>query len=218
MAWHDGLSPDEVRLLLAMGGLLSLGLQGRVAAWLQSARPEQLPPEGVWRVWLILSGRGWGKTRTGAETVISWIAEGTVTHVAIVGQTREDVRNVMVAALLKSAGTDAVFSESHLELTFPSGAVIRGFSAEDPDSLRGHQFDAAWCDELGAWRRPEAFDQLQMCVRVGEGRIIVTTTPRPIPVIRALLADPTTVVTRGRTLDNVANLSQGAVNYLFGRY
>jgi phage terminase large subunit-like protein len=105
-----------------------------------------------------------------------------------------------------------------LRLTFPNGATARSFSAEDPDALRGYQFDAAWSDEVAAWRYPDAWDQLQFGLRIGAARQIVTTTPRPVRVIRTLLKDPNVVVTRGRTLDNADNLSPDSLAYLLSRY
>jgi phage terminase large subunit-like protein len=106
----------------------------------------------------------------------------------------------------------------HYRLQWPNGALALGFSAEDPDSLRGYEFDTAWCDELAAWHYPGSYDQLQFGLRARGARQIVTTTPRPVRVVRDLIADPSTVVTRGRTADNAANLDTAALGYLFARY
>ncbi len=121
--------------------------------------------------------------------------------------------------LRAAAGPAVQYTESrHYQLRWANGAEAWGFSAEDPDSLRGYEFDAAWCDELAAWRYPATYDQLQFCLRTGSARQIITTTPRPTPLIRALLADPTTVVTRGRTQENAANLDSGTLRYYRSRY
>lgn len=190
----------------------------RRAEWSNLARPEQLPPPGDWRTWLVLAGRGWGKTRTGAETVARWIGDGTAHRVAAVAQTAADARDISMAALREAAGPGVMYQPSLLRLTWPNGATVRSFSAEDPDALRGYQFDAAWSDELAAWRYPETWDQLQFALRIGGAHQIVTTTPRPVRVIRNLLKDPTVAVTRGRTMDNAANLSPEALAYLLERY
>ena len=190
----------------------------RRVSWRKIARPEQLPPLGDWRTWLVLAGRGWGKTRTGAETIVEWIRQETAKHIGVVAQTAADARDISMAALRAAAGPEVVYSPSLLRLQWPNGATVRSFSAEDPDALRGYQFDAAWSDEVAAWRYPEAWDQLQFGLRVGGARQIVTTTPRNVRVIRALVKDPTVTITRGRTLDNAANLSPEALAYLLSRY
>lgn len=187
-------------------------------AWSATARPEQLEPDGDWRTWLILAGRGFGKTRTGAETVNGWARSGRARRIAVIAQTAADVRDISIAALRKAA-PDAAYSPSkHHLLTWPNGATAMGFSAEEPDSLRGYQFDSAWCDELAAWRYPETWDQLQFALRIGQTRQIVTTTPRPTRIIRDLLDSPSVSVTRGRTLDNAANLSPEFLRDIVARY
>ena len=139
--------------------------------------------------------------------------------IAVVAPTQTDVRDVAIAALRRAAGPEIEYVESrHFRLRWPSGAIAMGFSAEDPDSLRGYEFDTAWCDELAVWRYPDAYDQLQFGVRVGQSRQIVTTTPRPTALIRMLLADPATALTRGRTRDNEVNLAPAAFAHLFTRY
>ena len=209
------LPPDQQRQVLALAAVRLK--HKRQSAWQGIARPEQKPPDGDWRTWLILAGRGWGKTRTGAETVAQFIRDGSATRVGVVAQTAADARDVSVRALV-AASPGAVWEPSKRLVTFPNGATAITFSAEDPDSLRGYEFDLAWSDELAAWRFPEAWDQLQYGLRVGRARQIVTTTPRPVRVIRALLDDPSCTVTRGRTLDNEANLSAEALAYLLRKY
>lgn len=191
--------------------------------WVELARPEQRLPEGDWRTWLILAGRGWGKTRTGAEAISEWLRTGSARRIALVAQTAADARDVMIegeSGLMAVArpGERPRYEPSKRRVTWPNGALATSFSAEEPDSLRGPQFDAAWCDEVAAWRYPDAWDQLQYGLRIAPARQIVTTTPRPVRVLRELLADPTTVVTRGRTLDNAANLSASSLEYLLKRY
>ena len=216
------LSREEHRRLLALVEVELEAERARAApvptGWAALARPEQLPPEGDWRTWLMLAGRGWGKTRTGAETIAAWVREGTAHRIGIVAPTAADVRDLSMRAL-RAAAPEAVSTESrHFSLRWPNGAEALGFSAEDPASLRGYEFDTAWCDELAAWRYPEAFDQLQFGLRIGRARQIVTTTPRPVRLVRELLADPRTVVRRGRTLDNAANLAPDALRALVARY
>lgn len=184
------------------------------------ARPNQLEPEGDWTTWLILAGRGFGKTRTGAETIRDWacgstpLGKGQCKHIALVAETAPDARDVMVegpAGLLECHPKDfrPTYFPSKRSVVWPNGAQAILFNAVEPDQLRGPQFDAAWCDELAKWRyAAETWDQLQFGLRLGKKpRQIVTTTPRPIPLIRRLVADSTVHVTKGRTFDNSDNLA-----------
>ena len=137
--------------------------------WRYWARPEQLPPRGEWRTWLILAGRGWGKSRTGAEWVRAIVASGKARRVALVARTAADVRDVLIEGesgiLACSPDSERpIWEPSKRRLTWPSGAIATTYSAEEPDQLRGPQHDAAWCDELAAWRYPDAWDQLQICL------------------------------------------------------
>jgi phage terminase large subunit-like protein len=215
------LDPKDRRIALA---LTELELEHDRAApaaagWASIARAEQLPPPGEWRTWLLLAGRGFGKTRAGAEAINLWARAGTARRIAVVAQTIADVRDLSVAALRAAAGPDVTYTATkHYRLRWPNGAEALGFSAEDPDSLRGYEFDAAWCDELAAWRYPESYDQLQFGLRAPGARQVVTTTPRSVRVVRDLLADPSTVVTRGRTVDNAANLDTATLRFLLARY
>jgi phage terminase large subunit-like protein len=192
--------------------------------WAYRARPEQLPPPGDWRVWLLLAGRGFGKTRTGAETVRTRVASGLARRIALVGPTAADVRDVMVegeSGLLAIAPPwdRPVYEPSKRRLTWPSGAVATLFSADEPERLRGPQHDLAWCDELAAWRYAAAWDMLMFGLRLGaDPRAVVTTTPRPTKLIRELLADPKVVVTRGRTAENRANLAPAFLSQVVRRY
>ena len=200
-------------------------------AWWFWARTEQLPPPGDWRVWLFLGGRGAGKTRAGAEWTRSLLegntplAAGRYRRLALLGSTLGDVREVMVegpSGLMAIAGEGQrpALEIGRRRLVWPNGAVAQLFSAEDPDSLRGPQFDAAWCDEFAAWpHRQRAFDMLQLGVRLGsDPRLMVTTTPRPLARLKALMARTDTVVTRARTRDNVAFLAPGFVDPMEALY
>ncbi|WP_457106861.1 DNA-packaging protein [Methylobacterium sp. P5_C11] len=202
--------------------------------WLHQARPDQLPPADAetWTTWAVIGGRGSGKTRTGAEWVDALargdpaFTDAPVARIALVGETHLDVRDVMVEGPSGLLGLPPrgrprpVWSPSRRRLEWSNGAVAFAFSAEEPDALRGPQFGAAWCDEAAKWRRPEAaFDMLQFGLRLGaRPRNLVTTTPRPVPLIRRLLADPRTVVSRARTGDNAAHLAPDFLEQVVGRY
>jgi phage terminase large subunit-like protein len=200
--------------------------------WFETqGRPSQIEPPGDWRTWLILAGRGWGKTRTGAEWVRWQIAHGA-TRVALVAPTAADARDVMVegeSGLLAVCSRDAVRPVYHpglRRILFPEGSAIAPhgamcttYSAEEPDRLRGPQHDAAWCDELAAWKYPFAWDMLMMGLRLGQNpRVCVTTTPRPTPVIRELVDSANTYVTRGSTFENEANLSPIFMERILNKY
>lgn len=199
--------------------------------WKFWARPNQLIPEGDWTTWLILAGRGFGKTRTGAETIRQWVcgdtplSKGRYHKIALVAETAPDARDVMVegpAGLLACHPKDfrPTYYPSKRSVEWPNGAQAILFNAVEPDQLRGPQFDAAWCDELAKWRyASDTFDQLQFGLRLGDHpRQVITTTPRPIPVVRRLMNDANTFVTRGRTYDNAANLAAPFLRQVEERY
>jgi phage terminase large subunit-like protein len=192
--------------------------------WPQWARDGQKPPPGDWRVWLLLAGRGFGKTRTGAEMVRRLIGMRTARHVALVAPTAADARDVMVegeSGLLATAPPwdRPEYEPSKRRLTWENGAIATTYSADEPERLRGPQHDFAWCDELAAWRYPEAWDMLMFGLRLGlDPRAVVTTTPRPTKLIKALVADPKVTVTRGTTYDNAANLAPGFLEQIVRRY
>jgi phage terminase large subunit-like protein len=183
--------------------------------WPLWARSDQLAPGIDWRVWLLLGGRGSGKTRTGAEWVrYAMRYAGEPLRVALVAPSLHEGRAVMIEGnsglLAVHAGRERPhWFPSRREMVFPNGSVAQLFSAERPDLLRGPQFHLAWCDELAKWRHPKAtWDMLQFGLRLGRRpRQVVTTTPKPIPLIRKLLGDPAVCVTRSRTADNVDNLA-----------
>ena len=192
--------------------------------WELWARHSQLPPDGDWRVWLLLAGRGFGKTRTGAELVRARIAARRARHVALVAPTAADARDVMVEGesgllAIASAHNRPHYEPSKRRLTWPNGAIATTYSADEPERLRGPQHDFAWCDELAAWRYPAAWDMLMFGLRLGrDPRAVVTTTPRPTALIKALLADPHVAVTRGRTAENAENLAPAFLDQIVRRY
>ncbi|MCL6640250.1 MAG: terminase family protein, partial [Candidatus Rokubacteria bacterium] len=192
--------------------------------WRFWARPEQLPPEGDWRVWLLLAGRGFGKTRTGAEWVRAQVESGRCGRLALVAPTAADVRDVMVEGesgilAVSPPWFRPVYEPSKRRLTWPNGAIATTYSADEPDRLRGPQHDGAWCDEIASWKYPEAWDMLMFGLRLGrDPRVVVTTTPKPVRLVRDLLALPTTAVTRGSTYDNAENLAPAFLEQIIRKY
>lgn len=193
----------------------------------EQARTEQLPPDGDWNTWLYLAGRGAGKTRTAAEW-LAWEAIKTpATRWAIVAPTYSDARDTCVEGdsgilgVLKRYDAILNWNRSLGEIVLTNGSIIKLFSADKPDRLRGPQHHGAWCDELAAFRYSDTWDQLQLGLRLGDKpRVIVTTTPRPTPLIRSLAArnDNSVALTRGSTFDNAANLAPSALLEFQARY
>ena len=230
------LSPAERASLLET--LSTEQLEELQHCWAMWARPEQLPPPDnvlpdgkVWLYWLYLAGRGTGKTRSGSEFVRSEVCgttplgKGRCVRIAIIGETSKDVRDVIVegdSGLLKChpKAFRPVYKPSTASLHWPNGAVATLYNGTEPDQLRGPQCDLAWADELAKWRyAQEAWDMLMFGLRLGtRPRAMVTTTPRPIPILKALLKDPYTVVTRGRTQDNAENLAASFIQQVQERY
>jgi phage terminase large subunit-like protein len=178
-------------------------------SWNCWARAEQLPPAWHWRVWLLMAGRGFGKTRAGAEWV-HHVAQTPGARIALVGATEEEVRRVMIegsSGILNTApiGGKPVWEPSRGVVTFPSGAQAFVYSAANPDGLRGPEHDYAWCDELAKWAKDEAtWDNLRMGMRRGKRpQIVVTTTPRNRRLLKKIKAAKSTAVTQGKTTDNV---------------
>ena len=167
----------------------NLGQQDPRLPWREVARPDQIAPDGNWRVWLIQAGRGWGKTRTGAEWVLEQVRQGAQ-RIALIGATAADVRDVMVegeSGLMACArdGERPVYEPSKRRLTWPSGAIATTYSADEPERLRGPQHDRGWCDEPASWRRPEAWAMYQFGLRLGDSpQTVVSGTPKPVPLIR----------------------------------
>jgi phage terminase large subunit-like protein len=196
------------------------------------ARPEQLRPgtpgaklsRSDWHYWLVQAGRGFGKTRMGAETVREWV-NGGYRLIHLVGATAADVRDVMVqgpSGLLSCFPPNErpEYEPSKRLITFPNGAIAKTFSADEPERLRGPACDAFWADELAAWRFAyDAWDNLMFGFRMGDNpQGIVTTTPKPIKLLRDIIADPHTVVTRGSTYANRSNLSASFFDSIIRKY
>jgi phage terminase large subunit-like protein len=204
--------------------------------WGLFAQPHQIPPPLTqsgepWLTWLLIGGRGAGKTRAGAEWIraqalgLPPLAHSAVGSIALVGETEHDVREVMIEGLSGLLAVHCrherpVWSPSRRRVEWNNGAVAYAFSAEDPESLRGPQFGCAWSDELAKWRYAQAtFDMLQFGLRLGsQPRQLVTTTPRPIALIKKLMNDPTCVVTRASTRANALNLAPTFLQNVMGRY
>jgi phage terminase large subunit-like protein len=196
--------------------------------WLSLARESQLPPPGDWSVWLILAGRGAGKTRAGAEYVRSLAEGASVSRIALVGPTAADVRDVMVegpSGLLSICpnSTRPLYEPSKRRLTWEkTGVIATMFSSEEPERLRGPEQSAAWADELCSWRNVrDTWDNLQFGLRLGKRpRQVITTTPKPIKLLKEIVKrdGQDVVVTRGRTSDNAANLAPSFLSQIVARY
>lgn len=206
----NSLTADELRALPYL-----------FAFW---AMPHQLPPQGDWRIWVVLGGRGAGKTRAGAEWLRAKIAAGA-RRAAIVGQTYDQARDVMVfgdSGLIALAPPDQrpAWVASRRMLVWPSGAQAQLFSAQDPEALRGPQFDVAWVDELAKWPRADAaWNMLQFALRLGDQpQVCVTTTPRRMGLLRDLLARPDTRRSHAPTSANRANLAAGFLAEMAAQY
>ncbi len=195
------------------------------------AMDHQMPPVGDWRAWVVIGGRGAGKTRAGAEWVRSQVEgalptdKGLRTRVALVADTIDQARAVMIegeSGILACSPPDRrpKWVASKKQLEWPNGAVAQVFSAQDPDALRGPQFDAAWVDEFAKFRRAEdTWDMLQLCLRVGsDPRVVVTTTPQGLPALRKVLNDPRTVKTHAATDVNAANLADSFLADVKAKY
>ncbi|MEA3030026.1 MAG: hypothetical protein QOG13_1351 [Sphingomonadales bacterium] len=191
----------EGDLALLIGGASDADATVLDADWDVWVREGQAPPEGAWRQWVMLAGRGFGKTRAGAEYVTAFARAHPDAAIALVGATVDEARAVMIegpSGLLSVARADErqdmLWRPSLKRLTFASGAEARLYSAANPESLRGPEHHLAWCDELAKWRRAEAaWDNLRLGLRLGERpRGLITTTPRPVPLLKRLLADPLT--------------------------
>ena len=194
------------------------------AEWITKARPPQLTPEGDWQTWLILAGRGWGKTRTGAEDAAWYGLSHPGSRIAVIAPTYSDARDTCVEGesglrgIIPHQCVEA-WNRSLGELVLHNETRFKLFGAEEPERLRGPQHHRAWADELGAWRYPETWDQMLFGLRLGiDPRAIVTTTPKPTQIIQALAKAPRTIITRGSTFDNVANLAPSALAQLRERY
>lgn len=189
------------------------------------ARESQLPPKGDWRVWLILAGRGFGKTRAGAETLREWVKRGLCRRLALVSETEAEGRQVMVEGpsgilAVHPPAERPLYEPSKRLLSWPNGAIATCFSAEAYEQLRGPQFDGAWVDELAKFKEGEkVWDQLMFGLRLGKNpRVIVTTTPRPTSLLKKLSKDPDVVLTKGSTFENAKNLARPFLDYIHKHY
>ncbi|WP_294924195.1 terminase family protein [uncultured Paracoccus sp.] len=228
-AWLACAAPDEVDAFLA-------GLSDNALAalpWLFEfwALPHQLPPEGDWKSWVIMGGRGAGKTRAGSEWVRARVegatpdAPGRARRVALVAETFDQGREVMVfgdSGILACSPPDRrpVWEAGRRRLVWANGAVAQVFSAHEPEALRGPQFDAAWVDELAKWKKAEeTWDMLQFALRLGEHpQQVVTTTPRNVGVLKAILRNASTVTTHASTDANRAYLAESFLAEVEARY
>jgi len=197
-----------------------------------SARPNQLAPgtehaaddRADWRYWLVQAGRGFGKTRTGAEWVREKAETGQYRRIALVGATAGDVRDVMVegeSGILACCPPDnrPLYEPSKRRVTWPNGALATMYSADEPERLRGPQHDGAWCDEIAAWRFPDAWDNLLFGLRLGaDPRAVVTSTPKPVKLVKDLISDKNTVVTRGSSYENRGNLAPAFFDAIIRKY
>lgn len=188
------------------------------------AREGQLPPQTDWQNWLLLAGRGYGKTRTGAEMVRKWVDEG-VKRIALVAETPADARDIMIEGESGLLNIFPPWNEPHYEsskrrITWNSGAMATVYSGYKPDQLRGPQHEKAWADELASWRYPrETWDNLMFGMRLGENpQSVITTTPRPLSLLKELIEDEDTVVTRGTTYDNIQNLPEPFYKRIISKY
>jgi predicted phage terminase large subunit-like protein len=183
--------------------------------WADMRRPNQAPPEGDWRTWLVLAGRGWGKTRVGAE----WVRESAQSFefVNVIAPTADDARDVMIegeSGILRICPDRErpTYLPSKRRLEWPNGATTLIFTADEPERLRGKQHMRLWADEIAAWRYPDAWDQAMMGLRLGhDPRAVATTTPKPVRIVRDLLASPTTALTR-------ANLAPAFLEKIVSKY
>jgi phage terminase large subunit-like protein len=234
-SWIESLRPPALEILC---GLSDAEADALLHDWPRWSRTEQRAPDGAWQTWLYLAGRGAGKTRSGAEWVRAKIKSGC-RRIALIAPTAADAREVMVegqSGILSTAwaqdrdaqggamGTP-VYEPSKRRLTWANGAIATTYSAEEPDRLRGPQHDALWADELAAWADPDhAWDMAMFGLRLGtHPQAMVTTTPRPIPIVREMLAqaeeaDASVVITRGRTHDNMLNLAPSFLHRIVRKY
>ncbi len=220
---------DPSKRKAAIGKLSERQRRSLEPYWQLWAHDSQVPPEGEWHTWLIMAGRGHGKTRAGAEWVRQLAEADPTVRIALVGANLGETRRVMVEG---ESGLLAIapwrkrpeFESSRRLLTWPNGAKATLYSAAEPDSLRGPQHSHAWCDEIAKWdlagRRAEsAWDNLLLGLRLGGfPRAVATTTPRPVPLVKRLLSQGDVAVTRGTTADNKDNLPPGFMRKIKAQY
>jgi len=224
LAYSIALLPEQEKQK-AIQSLSQKEAEALLYDWEMWARPNQLPPKGDWLVWLIMAGRGMGKTRAGAEFVLREIKAERARHIALVAKTPADARDVMIEGdsgiLSISPPWDRpLYEPSKRRLTWQNGATALVFSSKEPDQLRGPQYDLAWGDEIRTWYYPqETWDNLMFGLRIGEHpRAVVTTTPLPLSVIKNIMKAPDTVITTGTTYENRANLAPSFFRQIISKY
>ena len=195
--------------------------------WAKTARKKQIRPEQEHFIWMLLAGRGFGKTFTGAYNTVLYALRNPGVQCAVVAPTHGDLRRVCFSAMtniipdecLLQDGKQAGYASTVSEIRLHNGSKIIGFAAAEPDRLRGRQFHHAWVDELASWRYPEAFDQLMFGLRLGDDpKCIITTTPKPTKIIKDLIDRQDCIVTKGSTFENADNLAESALEMLRERY
>ncbi len=193
--------------------------------WSLAARESQRLPVGFdWTTWLILAGRGFGKTRTGAETVRSWVFDQREQYVNLIGATADDARDIMIQGesgilAICPRHQRPIYKKSERKLCWPNGAESLIFTADEPERLRGKQHSKLWADELAAWRYPDAWDQAMLGLRLGlYPQAVVTTTPRPTKLVKEIAKDPDTIITTGSTYDNKENLAPKFFKSIIKKY
>lgn len=187
------------------------------------ARPNQRPPQGDWRTWTMLMGRGSGKTRSAAEWIIDRVERRQARFIALVGATAADTRDTMITGesgilTISPPWNRPKYEPSKRRLTWANGAVATTFSADAPERLRGPSVDTAWCDELASWDRGTAWDNLKLGLRLGKPAVVVTTTPRPTATLKSILAAESTAITKGSTYENRAHLAPEFLEEIMARY
>lgn len=211
---------ERSRLLSSLSDPEKAALAYRWDGWL--ARPDQLPPTGDWRFWLIMAGRGFGKTRIGAEELRK--AAARIRFPNIIGATADDARDIMIEG---ESGILAIcppwerptYQPSKRRLAWPNGAKTLIFTADEPERLRGKQHEWLWADEVAAWRYPDAWDQAMFGLRLGTNpQAVVTTTPKPTPLVRELVKSPHCRITPGSTYDNLENLAEAFADEIIRKY
>lgn len=224
-SWIESLEPNQLESLKA--DLTDEEAAALLYEWSRWARPSQLAPKGDWDGWLIIAGRGWGKTRVGAETVIEEAFSKRSVRMGLVAETSADGRDVLVqgeSGILACSPPwfmpTFVVAAGRPKLHWPNGAIATLYDAREPDQLRGPQHDFLWFDELAKYRYAEAvFDQAMFGLRLGDRpRYLITTTPRPIALIKRLVTTAGVKVTRGKSADNLANISPSYQRNVIDRY
>lgn len=192
--------------------------------FISKAREAQCPPNSDWQYWMLKAGRGYGKTRVGAEWTIKMARENPGCRIALVAPTSADARDVMVEGesgivSISNSGFLPIYEPSKRRVSWANGSTAYLYSAEEPDRLRGPQHNYAWCDEIATWKYPETWDMLLFGLRLGHNpRAVITTTPRPTKLIKELIHDPKCVVTSGTTYENKDNLAPAFIDSIVKKY